>query len=309
MHDHLPAKHLHSLHPRNLGCDSDYLRGCFVAGGRVSANPYILNEPSNIAFSGGRSSGYMLKKILDANNGLPDGSVVLFCNTGKEEEETLKFVRDCSVNWSVPIVWLEYTADGDGFRVVNFESASRNGEPFEALIRKKSYLPNPVTRFCTVEMKIRTAAKYCKYIGLDVGENDSIVGFRADEPRRVAKLADKSRAPMARAGVTKQDVVDFWNSNSFNLKLPHINGQTVHGNCDLCFLKGSQQILSLISERPSKAIWWARMESIIQSKAEGSAVTFRNDRPSYQSMVNFTQDQASLFGYDESIDCFCGENA
>ena len=68
-------------------------------------NPYKFNEPIHIAFSGGRSSAFMLKKIIDA--GLPNGSQVVFCNTGKEMEETLEFVRDCSINWNVPIVWLE----------------------------------------------------------------------------------------------------------------------------------------------------------------------------------------------------------
>lgn len=273
-------------------------------------NPYIINEPSHIAFSGGRSSGYMLRKILDANNGIPDGSVVIFCNTGKEEEKTLEFVRDVAINWNVQIVWLEYNTDFDSkFKVVDFESANRTGLPFEMLILKRKFLPNPVSRFCTGEMKIRTAARYCKTIGLSGDEDSSIVGFRADEPRRVAKLKDKSRAPMARVGVTKQDVLDFWNSNSFNLSLPHINGQTVHGNCDLCFLKGGQQILSLISENPAKAIWWAAQEQVVQSTATGKGATFRKDRPSYQAMVNFTQDQAGMFGYDEAIDCMCGETA
>ena len=273
-------------------------------------NPYIINEPSHIAFSGGRSSGYMLRKILDVNNGIPDGSVVIFCNTGKEEEKTLEFVRDCGINWGVQIVWLEYNTDCETlFKVVDFDTADREGKPFEMLIRKRKFLPNPVSRFCTGELKIRTAARYCKSIGLDTGEDESIVGFRADEPRRVAKLADKSRAPMARGGVTKQDVLNFWNGNSFNLQLPHINGQTVNGNCDLCFLKGSQQILSLISEKPSRAIWWAGCETIVQSTATGRGATFRKDRPSYQAMVGFTQDQADMFGYDESIDCMCGETA
>lgn len=273
-------------------------------------NPYIINEPVHIAFSGGRSSGYMLWMILVANNGIPKGSVVIFCNTGKEDEATLEFVRNCGIYWNVQIIWLEYNTDFESkFKVVDFETANRDGLPFEMLIRKRKFLPNPVSRFCTGELKIRTAARYCKSIGLDTGEDESIVGFRADEPRRVAKLADKSRAPMARAGVTKADVLEFWSSNSFNLNLPHINGQTVHGNCDLCFLKGGQQILSLISEKPERAIWWAKAEKIVSSSATGRGATFRKDRPSYQSMVNFTSDQASMFGYDDAIDCMCGETA
>jgi hypothetical protein len=45
----------------------------------------------------------------------------------------LRFVQDCSEHWNVPIVWLEYQwaeKPGDRFKVVTFETASRNGEPF-----------------------------------------------------------------------------------------------------------------------------------------------------------------------------------
>ena len=52
-------------------------------------NPYKILEPTVISFSGGRTSAYMLWKILEANNGLPDEAIVCFANTGKEEEATL----------------------------------------------------------------------------------------------------------------------------------------------------------------------------------------------------------------------------
>jgi 3'-phosphoadenosine 5'-phosphosulfate sulfotransferase (PAPS reductase)/FAD synthetase len=274
----------------------------------AAMNPYKFNEAVCIAFSGGRSSGYMLRQILDA--GLPDGSVVVFCNTGKEEEETLKFVNDCAVNWSVPIVWLEYRSDNNKFEIVTYETASRNGEPFKQLIIKKQYLPNAVTRFCTIEMKIRTTARYCKSIGLDAGENDSIVGFRADEPRRVAKLADKSRAPMYHANVTKRDVGKFWAEQDFDLELPNMNGVTMHGNCDLCFLKGYGQVMSLIIEQPDRADWWSEMETLIKTKGNptGDGATFHKSRPGYAAMKQFTKDQDGLFTIEEdSISCFCGD--
>lgn len=82
-------------------------------------NPYVITEPTCISFSGGRTSAYMLYRVLEANNGLPDMAKVCFANTGKEEEATLQFVHDCSVNWSVPITWLEYRADG--YEVTSFE--------------------------------------------------------------------------------------------------------------------------------------------------------------------------------------------
>jgi hypothetical protein len=90
--------------------------------------------------------------------------------------------------------------------------------------------------------------------------------------------------------------------------LPNINGKTMHGNCDLCFLKGGKQVLSLIQEKPERGIWWARMETVIQSSGmtTGDGARFRSDRPSYAQMIKFSKDQQSLFT-DETIPCYCGD--
>ena len=211
-------------------------------------DPFKIKEPTCISFSGGRTSGYMLWRVLQSNGGLPDEAIVCFANTGKEDESTLQFVKECSEKWGIEIHWLERVFDDVGFKRVNFETASRNGEPFTALIQKRNYLPNPVARICTSELKIRAQSKYLaslshfadlKYSQI---ENLSWVGMRADEQRRAAKIADKSRIPLWTAGVTKEDVGAFWKSQSFDLELPNNNGVTMHGNCDLCFLKPAHQI-------------------------------------------------------------------
>ena len=106
---------------------------------------YILPDGNvQISFSGGRTSAYMLHQILEANDGLPDRAVVTFANTGREMPETLDFVHECQQRWGVPIVWLEYDRpDGKaGYAKVGSNSASRNGEPFEILIKQKpAHLP------------------------------------------------------------------------------------------------------------------------------------------------------------------------
>ena len=275
------------------------------------ANPFEIKEPTCISFSGGRTSAYMLWRVLDANNGIPPPNAkVMFANTGKEEEATLKFVNDCSVNWNVPITWVEYRDADPAFTVVNYETASRNGEPFEALIRKRQYLPNPVTRFCTAELKIRTIHKYLKSSGWD-DHNETMdwIGMRADEQRRAAKIADKSRIPLVAAGVTKQTVGEFWRNQSFDLELPNMNGVTMHGNCDLCFLKGGAQVLSLIAEKPERGIWWAQMEALALALAsKPSGAVFRSDRPSYASMIQYSKEQIDMFDpNEEAIACFCGD--
>lgn len=281
------------------------------------SDPFKISGPTCISFSGGRTSAYMLWRVLQSNGGLPSEAIVCFANTGKEMEETLRFVRDCSRNWNVPITWLEYRNDERGYAVVDFDSASRNGEPFEAIIRKRNYLPNPVTRFCTVELKIQTMHKHLRAIGWN--EWDEMIGIRADEQRRLAKIRSnpsggksgvERTAPLADAGVTVMDVSAFWRSQPFDLELPNMNGRTMHGNCDLCFLKGASQVQSLIAEKPERAIWWAKMESLALALAsKPSGALFRSDRASYAAMAANAAKQQDAFGYEkeEGIACFCGE--
>lgn len=123
----------------------------------LATNPYKIDGPALVSFSGGRSSGYMLHEIIAAHGGtLPDNVVVTFANTGRERSETLDFVQACEVHWGVHIYWLERVPGehGQRFIEVSHNSASRSGEPFTQLMREKNYLPNPVTRFCTIELKI-----------------------------------------------------------------------------------------------------------------------------------------------------------
>jgi 3'-phosphoadenosine 5'-phosphosulfate sulfotransferase (PAPS reductase)/FAD synthetase len=282
----------------------------------VTRDPFKIDGPTCISFSGGRTSAYMLWRVLVSNGGLPADALVCFANTGKEEEATLRFVRDCSANWGVPITWVEYRAEAPGYAVVDFDSASRNGEPFEAIIRKRNYLPNPVTRFCTVELKIRAMHKHLKALGWQAEGWDQMVGIRADEQRRVSKIrarpspetvAETMCMPLADAGVTVQDVSAFWSAQPFNLELPTYKGRTLAGNCDLCFLKPAAQIASLIAEKPQRAVWWASMEALALASKPSGAV-FRSDRPSYAAMAQFAAEQRDMFNQDEeAIQCFCGD--
>ena len=279
------------------------------------SDPFKIDSPTCISFSGGRTSAYMLWRVLQSNSGLPDEAKVCFANTGKEMEETLRFVDRCSKEWNVPITWVEYQnaeETKDRFRTVTFETASRNGEPFEAIIRKRNYLPNPVSRFCTVEMKVRAIHRYLKSIGWT--EWESMLGIRADEQRRLAKIGNQDYgkheekvAPLGKIGVTKETIGEFWKSHSFDLELPNMNGVTMHGNCDLCYLKGGSQIMSLIAEKPQRAVWWAKMEALALASAPSGA-KFRTDRPSYSQMAKFVTEQRDMFDPNEkSIACFCGD--
>ena len=286
---------------------------------------YYINEPTCISFSGGRTSAFMLHKVLEAHDGdLPEFAKITFANTGKEMPQTLDFVRDCGKNWGVDIAWLERFSrksredEKNKFtfktKIVNYESASRNGEPFAQLIKTIGYAPNPVARYCTAQLKIRAISDYlvnvCGFEKPYVG----FIGIRGDEVRRAVKMSGTIESgqerylPLYLDGVTAKDVGRFWSNNDFDLNLPNNNGVTDWGNCDLCFLKGTSKKQSIIREQPELADWWIEQEDSLKGIGTGSY--FRKDTPSYKTMKTIALEQTSIFDdlyIDETIPCFCGD--
>jgi hypothetical protein len=82
-----------------------------------------------------------------------------------------------------------------------------------------------------------------------------VVGLRADEPDRVSKLRERNEgapwdvaAPLAAAGLTRDDVLAFWRAQPFDLDIP--DGQ---GNCRGCFDKPIAQLRGLLIADPTIA--------------------------------------------------------
>lgn len=268
----------------------------------MSDRRFRIEGPAVINVSGGRTSGMMLHHILDAHDGkLPPDVVSVFCNTGREMPATLDFVRNMESHWGVHIQWLEYRRDPETGKTsaepVNHNSASRQGEPFEALVAGKAFLPNPVTRFCTIELKIRTTRRW---LDAEYGWPRwvSVVGFRADEMHRVERAATRNAAkkerfrttcPLAKARMTKAEhVAPFWAEQPFDLEL----AGSWEGNCDGCFLKKRAAVERMFQEHPERMRWWPAMESTkgaalgVKNGTLGQdAATFRADRDSYATIA------------------------
>lgn len=258
-----------------------------------------------IAFSGGRTSGFMLHEILEANGGIPDRCEVTFQNTGREMPQTLDFVREVGERWQVPITWLEYRAEAPFFEIVGYQGASRDGEPFEALIERRKYLPNQATRFCTTELKVRTAKRYLRSLGWDYWT--SAVGLRADEPHRLNKPKPKDRwtvwTPLADAGIGKADVAAFWARQPFDLLLPNVKGNCWLGNCDGCFLKSESSIAALTRDFPERAAWWEAMEKKVSGVTRSKAGEKWSKRYSRSELREFVERQGDWIFDDEHFLC------
>jgi len=271
-------------------------------------NPYLIEGPALISFSGGRTSAYMLHQIIQAHGGgLPDNVVVAFANTGKEREETLRFVHECGSRWGVKIHWLELLKRSgpaaERYEEVGFNSASRNGEPFARLIAAKQFKPNGVMRFCTEELKVKTIEAFLvNRFGWTTWSN--VIGLRFDEGHRLLKSYAKNDEakspwrnvhPMDKARVTKADIMAFWSKQPFDLSI-----RPYESNCDLCFLKGRGILKVTIRENPGVADWWIEQERI----AKGSF----NKEWTYAELVREVESQPHLFDeidadYEADVEC------
>lgn len=249
-----------------------------------------------ISFSGGRTSAFMTIELLKSQE-ISDNSVVIFSNTGKENEATLKFVDQVDEYIGRRIVWLEYDTK-ERYRIVDYKTASRNGEPFEQLIIKRKFCPNRVARFCTQELKIRPMKQYCQ-TSLGWKHWTNMVGIRYDEPHRWNKSKSVERKevfdvehPLVKWKITKPDVLAFFKTMPFDLEL-----KEYEGNCDICFLKGSKKKQMIARTTPEKYDWWIKMEE----KVNGRFVS----EYSYTDLLNFVKKRPTLFDEGDDIDCFC----
>lgn len=251
-----------------------------------------------ISFSGGRTSAFMLHQILEANGDLPDRVRVIFSNTGREMPQTLDFVQECGERWGVNIVWIEDAKRGGNnlFDVVSHNSASRDGEPFERLIRRKKSCPDQSKRFCTTELKMLPARRYlinegwCNWI--------NTIGIRADEIRRATLSTDKRVMrwfPLVDGCVTKSVVAEFWKASPFDLRVP-----VGLGNCDGCFLKSEAQIAALARDHPQRHAWWEQMENNVGG-------TFRSGY-SRQSLRTYVEAQGDWI-FDDENGVLCQKDA
>lgn len=263
-----------------------------------------------VCFSGGRTSGYMLHRLIKQHGieTIRNEWKVLFANTGRERNETLDFVRDVEVNWGVPIVWMEYTrvkaeqwivdlyphhnskravlddiktpeGTTHWFRVVDWSTAKRIGDenlPFDEMLDWMNVLPNVRGRGCTGQLKVRTMTRYLLSQGLSSWSDN--IGIRADESDRSIEIIANSprhvtpRFPLIELGVNEAEVLDFWKRQPFNLQL-----QSYEGNCDLCFLKSREKKHRLIQENPGSVDWWKWREWKMKMKLKtpGDGAVFR----------------------------------
>ncbi len=250
-----------------------------VAG--VEKKPYY-----QISFSGGRTSGYLTWYLLN-NFSHKYEFIVTFANTGLEHEKTLEFVRNCDKYFGFNTIWLEPVIHpqkrvGTTHKIIDFETATRNTDLFEEMIRKYG-IPNKVYKHCTRELKIRPMDSYLRSLGLQPKKIPTAIGIRADESRRCANDAEQMNFvyPLVTDHpVDKQFILDWWSKQEFDLGLEEHDG-----NCNMCFEKSDQKLMKQLESNPNALEFHLRMEL-----EHGHT----NNRPGMPARVFFRQKKSAL---------------
>ena len=237
-----------------------------------------------ISFSGGETSAMMTSMILAAVPEKYKKVVVTFANTGQEHINTLQFVDACDKYFGFNTVWLEADVrhgyrKGTRHKIVTYETASRLGEPFEAVIAKYG-ISNKAASNCTRELKIQTMTSYLRSIGWKKGTYDTAIGIRVDEMHRLDKnsFAHHLVYPLIEwHKVSIKEVREFWERQPIRLNLhEHM------GNCMWCWKKSLRKLLTIAKDNPEVFNFPMRME-----EQYATAGTFTETRAPNQKRVFF----------------------
>jgi len=253
-----------------------------------------------VAFSMGESSAKMLDLILKKYR-ISHNIIVVCCNTGEEDEESLIFAKKIQEYHNIDIVWLEYASER-GFNVVNFETAYRKTDfeiknrfpnhPFRKYIKDYG-MPQYPNRTCTREMKERTISRYLSSIGVYPRMCVRAVGIRFDEIGKRTPLITQYY-PLILEGVTKKQVNKYFEFDMlFRLQIP-----SYLGNCGACISKGLRNLCTIARTRPEKFDFF----KVISEDYNCENHTFYRNRKNINDIFEMSKDKKIKDAHDNRFD-------
>ena len=206
-----------------------------------------------ISFSGGETSGFMAQWLLKHKSDEYE-FIVIFANTGRENEETLAFVHWCDQYFGLNVIWVEGVTNpvqrkGMSAKVVTYETADRSGAPMRGLIEKHG-IPNKPNPICSRDLKARTIRAYMRSLGYKKSSYVTAIGIRADEIDRVSeqRIAEGLIYPLVTMQpMTKPMINFFWNNMPRRLQL-----KGWEGNCQVCYKKSLRKLLTIARKFPER---------------------------------------------------------
>lgn len=207
-----------------------------------------------VSFSMGRSSAKLVLVAID-KYGVDNVDVVLM-DTGAEHPLSYKFLSDMVNHFKIKVTCLrgdfsKPLGKGVGYNIVPISECKHDLKPFSEMMTKYG-APYIGGMFCTDRMKLQPFKKYCdeKY---GKKNYETILGIRADEPKRlrekpfISYLADI-------CDDEKQDVLNFWKEQAFDLEIEEWNG-----NCVFCPKKSNLKLAAAQRDNPDLYADWLDM--------------------------------------------------
>lgn len=232
--------------------------------------------------------------------------VIVFANTGWEHEKSLIFANECDKRWGGKVVWVEAVVNKGRVacthKIVNFETASREQEPFIEVIKKYG-IPNAGYPHCTRELKENAIESYLRSIGWAKGSYLTCIGIRGDEPKRLKRGLCKSNGqikvyPLADwFYATKKDIESYWAYQDIDLQIPdHL------GNCVGCYRKSIKKLEQVFVEEPDAYDFAISAEAdfghvgtnrIKGVHVDGPRMFYRGNITAEQMITSFTLEKAA----------------
>lgn len=196
-----------------------------------------------VSFSGGRTSAYLvwLTKELGMN------PKYVFMDTGAEHPKTYEFVRNVSKHFGVDITCLRVDVNpelgkGNTYSVISIDDIRQDLKPWQKMMEKYG-VPYYGGAFCTDRMKLTPFKKYCDTT-FGKGNYETWLGIRSDEPNRLSQK-DGIRYLAEISDFEKQDVLDWWGEQDFDLGLDEWLG-----NCVFCMKKSNLKLAAAQRDEP-----------------------------------------------------------
>ena len=284
-----------------------------------------------VSFSGGETSAFMAQWLNSHYEELGYENIVfVFANTGLENEQTLEFVDRCDKYFNLNVQWVEAEViyehkKGTRYYMTDFNNASRNGEPFEAMIKKYG-IPNQANPQCTRELKGAPISAFGK-IWFNGEKYHTAIGIRQDEADRMNPKAKEMGFiyPLISSKMipaTKPMINFYWRSMPFRLEL-----KGYQGNCATCWKKSDKKLYKIAQENPKAFDFMNRMEQkygnffppqriekwIVEGKKLPKDITFFRNNRSAQQILTEAKNWSGIIhndaeDYNYQIDLLGGES-
>ncbi|HIF9538177.1 TPA: phosphoadenosine phosphosulfate reductase family protein [Photobacterium damselae] len=210
-----------------------------------------------VNLSGGRTSAFLVYLMERARKEFGWNVVYIFCDTGVEHPQTYVFLRNIVKFWGIDLIILRAVVNpilgqGNSYQVFEPNDLMNSSvmppfEPFLSMMKKYG-TPTAFGPYCSERMKKDVSDAYCKdHFGTNYVK---WLGIRSDEPKRLKYKAGIKYLHDLLI-VDKQDILDWWKHQPFDLQL-----EEQEGNCLFCVKKSTAKLGLAIKQNPHlKAVW------------------------------------------------------